>query len=76
MFEIGIVAHSIIIGITVGVSNSPCTITPLFAALTFHQFFEGIALGGCIAQVCDIPSQVDFRSQTSDGHSSFVFEHN
>jgi len=51
VFEFGIVAHSIIIGITVGVSNSPCVIRPLFAALTFHQFFEGFALGGCIAQV-------------------------
>ncbi|KAG0615571.1 hypothetical protein M758_5G052000 [Ceratodon purpureus] len=50
VFEFGIVAHSIIIGITVGVSSSPCTIRPLFAALTFHQFFEGFALGGCIAQ--------------------------
>uniref|UniRef100_A0A7I4DZW5 ZIP family transporter n=1 Tax=Physcomitrium patens TaxID=3218 RepID=A0A7I4DZW5_PHYPA len=50
VFEFGIVAHSIIIGITVGVSNSPCTIKPLFAALTFHQFFEGFALGGCVAQ--------------------------
>ncbi|KAG0564552.1 hypothetical protein KC19_8G119900 [Ceratodon purpureus] len=49
VFEFGVVAHSIIIGITIGVSNSPCTIEPLFAALTFHQFFEGFALGGCIA---------------------------
>ena len=50
MLEFGIVAHSVIIGITVGVSRSPCFIRPLFAALTFHQFFEGFALGGCIAQ--------------------------
>lgn len=50
VFEFGIVAHSVIIGITVGVSNSPCVIKPLFAALTFHQFFEGFALGGCVAQ--------------------------
>lgn len=50
VFEFGIVAHSIIIGITVGVSSSPCVIKPLFAALTFHQFFEGFALGGCVAQ--------------------------
>lgn len=49
VFEFGVLAHSVIIGITVGVSNSPCTINPLFAALTFHQFFEGLALGGCIA---------------------------
>ncbi|CAN1170740.1 hypothetical protein LINPERHAP2_LOCUS29163 [Linum perenne] len=24
------------------------TIKPLVAALTFHQFFEGLGLGGCI----------------------------
>lgn len=55
VFEFGIVAHSIIIGITVGVSQSPCVIRPLFAALTFHQFFEGFALGGCVAQVRNSP---------------------
>lgn len=47
----GIVAHSVIIGITLGVSESPCTIRPLLGALSFHQFFEGFALGGCISQV-------------------------
>jgi len=31
-----------------GVSQSPCTVRPLLAALTFHQFFEGIALGACL----------------------------
>ncbi|KAG0626033.1 hypothetical protein M758_2G097800 [Ceratodon purpureus] len=58
VFEFGVVAHSIIVGITVGVSHSPCTIKPLFAALTFHQFFEGIALGGCI-------TLAGFRTRTS-----------
>lgn len=51
VLELGIVAHSVIIGVTLGVSESPCTIRPLLAALSFHQFFEGFALGGCIAQV-------------------------
>ncbi|KAF7103343.1 hypothetical protein CFC21_104338 [Triticum aestivum] len=32
------------------VSQSPCTIKPLVAALSFHQFFEGFALGDCISQ--------------------------
>ncbi|XP_024371430.1 zinc transporter 4, chloroplastic isoform X3 [Physcomitrium patens] len=50
VLELGIVAHSVIIGVTLGVSESPCTIRPLLAALSFHQFFEGFALGGCIAQ--------------------------
>nr|ADF43066.1 zinc transporter protein [Ammopiptanthus nanus] len=50
VLEIGIVVHSVIIGISLGASESPKTIRPLIAALTFHQFFEGMGLGGCIYQ--------------------------
>ncbi|GMN55997.1 hypothetical protein TIFTF001_025113 [Ficus carica] len=50
VLEVGIVVHSVIIGISLGASNSPTTIKPLVAALTFHQFFEGMGLGGCISQ--------------------------
>ena len=39
-----------IIGLSLGVSQSPCTMKPLIVALSFHQFFEGFALGGCISQ--------------------------
>ncbi|TXG61201.1 hypothetical protein EZV62_012564 [Acer yangbiense] len=59
VLELGIVSHSIIIGISLGVSHSPCTIRPLIAALSFHQFFEGFALGGCISQ-----AQFKIRSAT------------
>lgn len=47
----GIVVHSVIIGISLGASESPSAIRPLVVALSFHQFFEGMGLGGCIAQV-------------------------
>uniref|UniRef100_A0A5B7BTV5 Putative zinc transporter 1-like n=1 Tax=Davidia involucrata TaxID=16924 RepID=A0A5B7BTV5_DAVIN len=50
VLELGIVVHSVIIGISLGASDSPKTIKPLVAALTFHQFFEGMGLGGCISQ--------------------------
>ncbi|XP_010260702.1 PREDICTED: zinc transporter 8-like [Nelumbo nucifera] len=50
VLELGIVVHSVIIGISVGTSEDPSTIRPLVAALTFHQFFEGMGLGGCITQ--------------------------
>ncbi|XP_077209833.1 zinc transporter [Tasmannia lanceolata] len=50
ILELGIVSHSVIIGLSLGVSHSPCTIRPLIVALSFHQFFEGFALGGCISQ--------------------------
>ncbi|KAK1280774.1 Zinc transporter 8 [Acorus gramineus] len=50
VLELGIVVHSVIIGISLGASESPSTIRPLVAALSFHQFFEGMGLGGCLAQ--------------------------
>ncbi|KAH1122131.1 hypothetical protein J1N35_005291 [Gossypium stocksii] len=50
VLEVGIVVHSVIIGVALGASQSAKTIKPLVAALTFHQFFEGMGLGGCISQ--------------------------
>jgi zinc transporter 1/2/3 len=50
VLELGIIVHSVIIGMSLGASVSAGTIRPLVIALTFHQFFEGIGLGGCIAQ--------------------------
>ncbi|XP_071714630.1 probable zinc transporter 10 [Rutidosis leptorrhynchoides] len=50
VLELGIVVHSIVIGLGVGTSNDTCTIKPLVAALCFHQLFEGMGLGGCILQ--------------------------
>ncbi|KFK27947.1 hypothetical protein AALP_AA8G451900 [Arabis alpina] len=50
ILELGIVVHSVIIGISLGVSPSASTIKPLIAAITFHQLFEGFGLGGCISE--------------------------
>ncbi|CAA7405530.1 unnamed protein product [Spirodela intermedia] len=50
VLELGIVVHSVIIGVTLGASVHPTTIKPLLVALSFHQFFEGIGLGGCLLQ--------------------------
>ncbi|GMH07947.1 hypothetical protein Nepgr_009787 [Nepenthes gracilis] len=49
VLELGIMVHSVIIGITLGASQSLKTIKPLMVALCFHQFFEGMGLGGCIS---------------------------
>jgi solute carrier family 39 (zinc transporter), member 1/2/3 len=54
VLEIGIVFHSVIIGVTMGMSQDVCSIRPLVVALSFHQVFEGMGLGGCIAQVSAI----------------------
>ncbi|KAK9075821.1 hypothetical protein SSX86_004150 [Deinandra increscens subsp. villosa] len=50
VLELGIVVHSVVIGLSMGASDNVCTIRPLVAALCFHQFFEGMGLGGCILQ--------------------------
>ncbi|CAO3580309.1 unnamed protein product [Absidia cylindrospora] len=44
MLELGIVMHSILIGLTLA-TTSESEFTTLLIALVFHQFFEGIALG-------------------------------
>ncbi|RKO96927.1 hypothetical protein CXG81DRAFT_1242, partial [Caulochytrium protostelioides] len=44
ILEVGIAAHSVIIGISLGVAAGAEART-LLAALCFHQFFEGLALG-------------------------------
>ncbi|XP_051217881.1 zinc transporter 3-like [Lolium perenne] len=43
-----LLVHSVIIGVSLGASVRPPTIRPLVGALSFHQFFEGIGLGGSI----------------------------
>ncbi|KAJ1272732.1 hypothetical protein BS78_06G225100 [Paspalum vaginatum] len=50
VLELGILVHSVIIGVSLGTSVRSSTIRPLVGALSFHQFFEGIGLGGCIVQ--------------------------
>ncbi|CAO2817600.1 unnamed protein product [Amaranthus hypochondriacus] len=50
VLELGVLVHSVIIGISLGTSQSLDTIKPLMVALCFHQFFEGMGLGGCILQ--------------------------
>ncbi|KAI6687032.1 hypothetical protein NL676_023860 [Syzygium grande] len=51
VLEVGGVVHSVIIGVSLGTSESAETIKPLLSAiLCFHQFFEGIGLGGCDLQ--------------------------
>ncbi|KAK7832579.1 zinc transporter 1 [Quercus suber] len=50
--------HHLIIGVDMGASQSVATIRPLLVALSFHQFFEGVGLGGCTAQA-------QFKSKSS-----------
>ena len=50
VLEFGIAMHSFIIGVALGVSREPSEIKPLLVAITFHQCFEGIALGSCLIE--------------------------
>uniref|UniRef100_A0A0D3A4H2 Uncharacterized protein n=1 Tax=Brassica oleracea var. oleracea TaxID=109376 RepID=A0A0D3A4H2_BRAOL len=53
VLELGIVVHSVVIGLSLGATSDTCTIKGLIAALCFHQMFEGMGLGGCILQAED-----------------------
>ncbi|KAH3744463.1 zinc transporter 8 [Pelomyxa schiedti] len=50
ILELGIALHSVIIGLALGVSTDAADVRALIIALSFHQFFEGIALGVCILE--------------------------
>ncbi|KAK7316428.1 hypothetical protein VNO77_35455 [Canavalia gladiata] len=50
MLGLGILLHSIILGISLGVSVNPNIIKSLMIVVSFHQCFEGMGLGGCISQ--------------------------
>jgi zinc transporter 1/2/3 len=47
VLELGIAMHSVIIGLDLGVSGND-EFVALLIALSFHQFFEGFALGGAL----------------------------
>ena len=50
LLEFGLAAHSIIIGLAVGVAQDS-ELSVLIPALCFHQMFEGIALGSQLADI-------------------------
>ncbi|KAF9175359.1 hypothetical protein BGX21_003628 [Mortierella sp. AD011] len=51
ILEFGIALHSVIIGITLATTITTPDFVSLLIALLFHQFFEGVALGGRIASL-------------------------
>jgi hypothetical protein len=67
------VFHSVIIGVTMGMSQDVCAIRPLVVALSFHQVFEGMGLGGCIAQVNLIDPNLNCRIAKFMNHDRFVY---
>ncbi|CEP00874.1 unnamed protein product (mitochondrion) [Plasmodiophora brassicae] len=49
MLECSILFHSIIIGVTLGVTSDTAEFQTLLIAICFHQVFEGMALGSLVA---------------------------
>ncbi|KAJ3099420.1 high-affinity Zn(2+) transporter zrt1 [Phlyctochytrium planicorne] len=49
ILELGIATHSVIIGLALGVTRG-AEVKSLFAALVFHQFFEGVALSTVVLE--------------------------
>lgn len=49
VMELGCIFHSVLIGVTVGVTTEYKEVTSLLIALCFHQLLEGVALGSMVA---------------------------
>lgn len=69
ILEAGIAAHSVIIGVSLGVSTGS-EFTGLLIALVFHQFFEGKAVAPAI-YLCYITDQFLFVGVQVDDWSRF-----
>ncbi|KAJ9076611.1 hypothetical protein DSO57_1024481 [Entomophthora muscae] len=50
ILELGILSHSIFVGLSLGLKKSH-KFFPLLVAICFHQFFEGVGLGARIAEM-------------------------
>ncbi|KAK9381043.1 Zinc/iron permease [Kockiozyma suomiensis] len=56
VLEAGVIFHSVLIGITLSVTNESAWVS-LFTVVLFHQFFEGMALGTRIMSVRSISTR-------------------
>jgi solute carrier family 39 (zinc transporter), member 1/2/3 len=57
LFELGVIFHSVIVGVDLGVTAGT-EFKTLLAAMSFHQFFEGIAIGGSALGAMESMTQV------------------
>ncbi|KAJ1918729.1 hypothetical protein H4219_002451 [Mycoemilia scoparia] len=53
LLEAGISIHSVLIGVTIGVATGS-QFTSLLIAMSFHQTFEGLALGARLVELCEL----------------------
>ncbi|KAJ1537945.1 high-affinity Zn(2+) transporter zrt1, partial [Cladochytrium tenue] len=64
MLEAGILFHSVVIGLALGVTPDG-EFSTLLAAVCFHQLFEGMALGSLLGEVAAASSGDDGRQRRS-----------
>lgn len=57
IFEVGVIFHSLIVGLDLGVTTGSEFMT-LLIALCFHQFFEGVAVGTAAQESIEAPSKL------------------
>ncbi|ORX67328.1 hypothetical protein DL89DRAFT_269741 [Linderina pennispora] len=50
VLEVGIALYSVLVGLALAVSDKDFTV--MLVAICFHQFFEGLALGSSLAELC------------------------
>ena len=48
LLELGVVVHSVIIGVGLGVTTNHSDLDSLLIAISFHQLFEGLGLECCV----------------------------
>lgn len=66
VLQLGIMIHSLVIGLTLAVTDGS-DFTSLTTAILFHQLFEGLSLGIRIATLP--PSDIEGRTAVEDGES-------
>ncbi|KAI8871572.1 ZIP zinc/iron transport family [Ramicandelaber brevisporus] len=69
VLELGIALHSVIIGITLGVTGQD-EFKTLLAAIVFHQCFEGMALGARISSIFLSPAMNRYELVSKDSELS------
>ncbi|ETK72849.1 hypothetical protein F441_20598 [Phytophthora nicotianae CJ01A1] len=57
IFEVGVIFHSLVVGLDLGVTTG-AEFTTLLTALCFHQFFEGVAVGSAALESIGSPSKL------------------
>ncbi|PVV00948.1 hypothetical protein BB560_004651 [Smittium megazygosporum] len=70
VLELGIIMHSVVVGFSLGLSESKRKIFTLSTALAFHQFFEGISVGDRLFLMSCNPTNFDSNNPNDSNGSN------